>query len=372
MNASRRLLSKLTQNDVMIIPPRSNMDTLYSALQGVYSLFASPNGRNTFVETIDKGIINPNVLGQIDFGLFMSLALHHDLNNDNGVLKKYEFDGEEFLMGSQMALEKFQESLYSIDKDIIMNIEKEIEMVRQDGDTDDNLSEEEMPGREIEKKTMELEQRKELIERLVEEQMEMKKSTQQEDEDSLAHQMKQMLSKQFLDAIETQFSASVVQCYVNDLLRMDYKLGSGEVLNAALMSARTHEVPPEEEENDENNKKDTKPEIMMDDSFSNDRGEEYPVVAQIEVLYTLSQTFTRKKIGSSITTTPQPQEEDNDENDETEENEDHEKEHTMETAWVGVFEGWLSNRKNQPLRWKLVDNRPAWEFPAMAMGKPLN
>ena len=58
--------------------------------------------------------------------------------------------------------------------------------------------------------------------------------------------------------------------------------------------------------------------------------------------------------------------------DNDEEKEDHKKEHTMETAWVGVFEGWLYNQKNEPLRWKLVDNRPAWEFPAMAMGKPLN
>ena len=131
------------------------------------------------------------------------------------------------------------------------------------------------------------------------------------------------------------------------------------------MSARAHEVPPEEE--NENNEEDIKPEIMMDDSFSNDRGEEYPVVAQIEVLYTLSQTFTRKKIGATIMAS-QEVEENNDE----EEKEDHEKEHTMETAWVGVFEGWLYDKKNQPLRWKLVDNRPAWEFPAMAMGKPLN
>ena len=40
------------------------------------------------------------------------------------------------------------------------------------------------------------------------------------------------------------------------------------------------------------------------------------------------------------------------------------KEYTMETAWVGVFEGWLDH-EHQPLTWKLVDNRPAWEYPMM-------
>ena len=115
------------------------------------------------------------------------------------------------------------------------------------------------------------------------------------------------------------------------------------------MSARAHEVPPEEDEteNNKDTKKEEKPEIMMDDSFSNDRGEEYPVVAQIEVLYTLSQTFTRKKIGSGMdnTTMSLTQEEDTNNENDTDENEDPKKEVTMETAWVGVFEGWLYNKR---------------------------
>ena len=139
------------------------------------------------------------------------------------------------------------------------------------------------------------------------------------------------------------------------------------------MSARAYEVPPEDDnDNDDDNnnnsnnsdgKKDEKTEIMMDGSFSNDRGEEYPVIAQLEVLYTISQTFTRRKIGGNIMMEEDDNEKHNvdvDSNIDSDEVEDS-RERTMETAWVGVLEGWLDG--HQPLRWKLVDNRPAWEFP---------
>ncbi len=131
----------------------------------------------------------------------------------------------------------------------------------------------------------------------------------------------------------------------------------------ALMSARAHEVPHEEKYCVENQQGDNmvkedndKDEPMIDDSFVDDReNEKYPVIAQLEVLYTISQSFTKKKIGRDG---------ENGVVDDNDNDNDNDQEHTMETAWVGVFEGWLDH-SHQPLRWKLVDNRPAWEFPMM-------
>ncbi len=148
------------------------------------------------------------------------------------------------------------------------------------------------------------------------------------------------------------------------------------------MSARAYELPQEEDEDDDNYNDDKqKTEIMEDVSFSTSKDDDYPVMAQIEMLYTISQTFTRKKIGqndnnsgisTTIATTSTTSNATNVADDGDEENSssedknkvDGEEEHTMETAWVAVFEGWIEGK--DPLEWKLVDNRPAWEFPMMA------
>ena len=245
MYSTRRLLqlspssiSKYNSHEVMQLPPRSNWDTFQSAIQGVYSIFTHPEGRDTFVQNIDKGIINPTL------GLLMSFALHHDLNAKDGILKKYKFDAEEFMEGSHVAVETFQECLYRMDKKIIHGIEQEIEKnqsllssslpsslsstiddVENDGAID-------LEG-ELEKVT----KRKEIIDQIVNEQMKIKQKTQDEDDESVEYQFKQMVSKQFLDTVETQFAASVVQCYLSDLLRMDYRMDSGKILNVSFCIA---------------------------------------------------------------------------------------------------------------------------------------
>jgi len=132
------------------------------------------------------------------------------------------------------------------------------------------------------------------------------------------------------------------------------------------MSARAHEVPPDDESDDENeNRNDEKPEIMVDGSLSNDSSEEdvNPICAQIEILYTISQTFSKKRLGESFRSITAINNNNNSDDDEANIDEESDKERTIESAWVGVFEGWLNGKET--LRWKLVDNRPAWEFPVM-------
>ena len=132
------------------------------------------------------------------------------------------------------------------------------------------------------------------------------------------------------------------------------------------MSARAHEVPPDDESDDENeNRNDEKPENMVDGSLSNDSSEEdvNPICAQIEILYTISQTFSKKRLGESFRSITAINNNNNSDDDEANIDEESDKERTIESAWVGVFEGWLNGKET--LRWKLVDNRPAWEFPVM-------
>ena len=251
MNATRRLLlssspplpttptsTKSFIHQSMVVPQRSNWDTLLSASQAIYSILFYPKARDTFVQTVDKGIINPSMLGQLDFGLFMSLALHHDLYSTSSSFSKNKFDAQEFVEGSHVAIEQFQECLYTLDKQIIGSIEEEIQKRLTKNGTvavtaaaaadkeETNIMD---PNMSL------LTKRLELIEPIVDQEMMKKTNTAEEDEDSLEHQMKQMVSKQFLGAIETQFAASVVQCYVNDMLRMDYKLESSNVVEVSVM-----------------------------------------------------------------------------------------------------------------------------------------
>jgi len=361
MHSTRRLLTAATTTAAKgyQMPPRSHWDTIVSAGNAALSLF-DQNARDNFISRINSGIINPSIVGQADLGIFMTLALHHDLSSD--LFKKYKFDAKEFLEGSEGALENFQEILYSVDKKIVMAIEEELKVGKLASSSTSSTSEEDdennaTPESIIEDQINVLKKKEELIQTILATQIE-KKAEAEKDPDSLEGQLKNMVSQQLFEAIETQFVTNVIQCYMNDMSRLEYQLDSGEVSSATLLSARAHEVIPEETqdsrintdvENDES-KKDEKPEIMEDESFSNGIDKKYPVAAQLEVIYTLTQTFSRKKIGGKS------------EKHDSDAEEDEQKEDTMDTAWVAIFEGWLENGR-EPLRWTLVNNRPAWEFP---------
>lgn len=77
--------------------------------------------------------------------------------------------------------------------------------------------------------------------------------------------------------------------------------------------------------------------------------EKLPVAAQIEVLYDIQQSFRRQ--GES-----------------EKDNEGEDKSESKTKVWVGVFEGWLNGNPDGSgeLRWKLVLNRHAWEFPLLS------
>lgn len=131
----------------------------------------------------------------------------------------------------------------------------------------------------------------------------------------------------------------------------------------ALLSARalvlhSNEKSSEEDVTSTEKIKDEELEVKEDDD------DDYfakgaPVAAQMEVLYDIKRTFTIIEKSEKSDIIPGGKEMEEDEGNETT--------MTKSNVWVGVFEGWLNGNPDgtSDLRWKLVFNRPAWEFPSL-------
>lgn len=344
------------------IPPRSTWTTLASAGNSIVSLFDSKT-RDNFIEVVDKGIINPPAFGQLNLGLAMVLALHHDLYADTSLLKRYKFDAEDFLDGAGHAVESFQETLYSVDRTVLSEIEDAIfkanEAAKTATEDEENKDEEEENAFKIagdDEANQELNKRSKLIHEIFEKQLDWKDTIEQ-DPECLQADLANMVSKPLLEAVEMQFMASVIHNYIMNDFRMDYEENSGEVSNVVLLSARAQEIIPEgkEDDNDDDSELTNDSPPMEDDSFSSGIEREYPVIAQVEVMYSLSQNFQQKMIGNKD---KEGEISDGNNNEDKETDDEHESSTTTESQWVAVFEGSMNGPS--PCRWKLVDNKPFW------------
>ena len=122
-------------------------------------------------------------------------------------------------------------------------------------------------------------------------------------------------------------------------------------MQVALLSARAVEMSPEDNDTKKDKILDGDEDPMADVSFSNDIDKEYPVIAEMEVLYSVAQTFVAKPMLRT----------------ESEEDEEDFPNQTVNSVWVGVFEGWIRDNASNALQWKLVNNRPALEFPGLGL-----
>ena len=209
-----------------LLKPRSQWDTLSSAFATSVSILSSQTDRDNFVETVNKGIINPAVLGQADMGFFMTLALHHDLNND--LFKKTGFNAEDFMVGAEPALERFQEVLYSLDRSVLPEFTKGLKKAME-ADEDDTI---EVKAVTDIKDLIATTEKLKGLETAMEEQADWKKKG-KEDPESLYGQLYGMVSEQLMDACEKQFVTSVMHSYMNQIPRMCYTLESGEIHNVS-------------------------------------------------------------------------------------------------------------------------------------------
>jgi len=329
-----------------LVQPRTQWDTIYSCVSSIHSILFNQTSRDSFVDSIDKGIIKPTILGQAVFGSSLTLALHHDMTSDLFKERGGDFNIEEFMAGAEPALESFTETLYSLDNEKTAFVKDQLKLLKKEEDS--------------EEKSERDNQQEHLVPDIDTEGIEKILQKMSESNSSLSEELSNMISSELLNACEMQFTASILHSYISGSPRIKYVPGSCTIVNSALLSARAKEVIPQEV-NNEISKDDGSD--MEDSSFSNDITKQYPVAAQVEVFYKMSQSFrsTTFTVGESDNESKVSSDSDGDGDDDDVE--------IMDTYWVAVFETYLDSGtgfgdsiEGGLLRWKLVDNREAWEF----------
>lgn len=353
MHSTRHLLTTATTARAFQrtkIPPRNPSDTWSSAFSACLSFF-DQKSRDNFISTINKGVINPPVLGQADGGFASILALHHDLNSP---LFRHSdtFDVEEFMDGVGIALENYEEVLTnlesrdftSMDTGGVQNISNDVcaSETKDDGrveSDEDSVIDRIMGAKEV--ATAIAAEGIGIVAKKVD-----WKSVADKSPESLEGQLSSMLSDQCFNMLQNDKRRILLR----GNKRMNYIEESGEVQNVALLSARAVEMSPADDDLKTGEILDGDEDPMADVSFSDDIDKKYPVIAEMEVLYSVAQTFTA---------TPMINIDSEDKNGENEQ--------TISSVWVGVFEGWIRDDGSNALQWKLVNNRPALEFPGLGL-----
>lgn len=292
MFATRRVLASAasaasTTQSGALLKPRTQLETITAAFKTLHGFIFDDKTRHSFVDAVNKGVINPYILGQADMGFFVTLALHHNLNSVSGLfyscvciymfstfikktldayiyihlrhctydkkepLSKYknQFQAEEFLEGSEAALESFQETLYSLDKKVLKDVQEEwikIQKLEERVDTNDTQSSMVEKGAndketdhqkdhmdEIFKKANMSLEKIELLEQAISAHGDWKAMA-EEDPDSLYGQFYNMVSDPLLEACKNQFMQSVKHCFLLKIPRMDYELESGKIQDVSF------------------------------------------------------------------------------------------------------------------------------------------
>jgi hypothetical protein len=351
-----------------IVPPRAFGDVLSSAIMGGFSLF-NEQTRATFIDNLDKGIINEGIIAQATMSPLMMLSLFHDM--ENPLFRRYNFDAKEFLSGVAPALENFH--------NVSGVLENEFHLIRAEADTTTLSTEEKKDsgnGEAEEKRenrsTMTDEEKEAVLAGfrlyqgtemfssgleekhvsaiLNKEWMEDVKNN----PESLAGQLSRMVTSELFQI--HQMSAKTAFFLQNQTRNIKFEEGSCTVNNVALLSARAFLcVPSEVGDGDDDSKPMFEPvDYMMDEKEMKEK--KAVVAAQMEVLYDVTQSFVVEESES----------ESEKKNEEGEELKVADSE-PMSTTIVSVatLQGWLTGGPDGKLRWQLALHRPPFEFPAI-------
>lgn len=354
MYASRVLRTAATAaHKGFLVPPRTQWDSLSSAGNACASLFFNQDNRNDFMKLVNNGIISVPVLGQANLGWVLMLALYNDLKTPE--MKKYGFEAQEFLDGVKPALEQFYLVSNSM-RNTLAAVEQETAVEEETAVEDDN-ADISFGSEEAEKEAAKLM----LMTGISKDDKTLRKLVKcnwkeeaEKDSESMAARLRAMLTPEWFDMVEFGIKGT----YIMDK-SLVYHEGSSSVMNVALLSARAVVLDNDAEEDDNEESEDVKEnELNLKDAPEAEVSTNKPaVVAQVEVLYDVEETFTRNK--PQIMTA---------EGESTEEKEPETEQFTAVSVHVGIFEGWLNGDPsgNQELQWRFAADMPPWEFPDLA------
>mmetsp|Transcript_29340 Transcript_29340/g.42573 ORF Transcript_29340/g.42573 Transcript_29340/m.42573 type:complete len:345 (+) Transcript_29340:155-1189(+) len=340
MQATRRLLSQ--PGVTSQVPPRGTLDVLKSAGNACLSLLSQQN-RDSFLDSLNSGIIRPEVLGQSEMGMAKILALHNDLSSP--LFSKYKFEVTEFTEGVKPALCRFHE--------VQSLLQTKVGDEKKEGNKGDDIKDEQL---EREQKAlrdflaMDISNMENGGMASIAEAVGMRLNWTEEakeDPESLAGQLMSMLTDEYFKIVELTANAS----FMRDG-RFRYVDGSAEINNVALLSARALEIPNSTDDAEETISPIDEDRPMKDESLDGplkkSTQSDMPVGVQMEVLYDVKMTYEHTDVGGKEA-----------------ENVGDGEELTRTSILVAVFEAWLHGDPdgNDSLRWKLAVVRPAWEFP---------
>lgn len=366
-----------------IIPQRTMTEMFFSAANGMISLL-SEKTRVGFMESIEKGVIQEEVLSQATAGPMMMLSLFHDLQNP--LFKKYKFGPNQCLEGLVPALENFhnvssalENELHEISQRILYNDKNEVDKLeRIDKTTNETIDElgvvtkEEkeslLSALEVMTENDEFDSKQKKVAEAILNHEWMNEA--RNHPDSLAAQLSRMVTKELFQI--NQLSSKTAFLLQNQSRNISFREGSCRVNNVALLSARTCLFKEKEGSSSEgkiDGKKIVTEYEAVDYEFENDFHESSTAVAaQLEVLYDVTQEFVVKN--ASLSDAKGTEEELSDDRSQASKLNptlsDNETSTQTTIVSVATIEGWLHRGPdNGQLRWKLASYRPPYEFPGI-------
>lgn len=313
-----------------LIPPRSTVDILYSSARALWKLAVSPAQRDECLSLINSGSINPVVLG-----IPQTLALYHDMSNP--LFSKHDFDSNEFMEGARMGLERYHDIDMQLNNLQMQQTLKAIEECDTPERKRDKLTE--MVTNTTIKTSGNVDDGG-----FIEESNEWKKQA-EKDPDSLPGQFMMLVNPSFFEAAYSNIRQIPLNVFLKTFPNFPkLQVLNTEISNTALLSARAQIITPlpltgEEARNITSEEEAKKNDDILNNIYSESDFEQFPVAAQVEVLYDMH-------IEHSFP--------DEDGEDDTK---------SSSVVQVAVFEGYLHKSPDgNPLRWELATIRPAWEF----------
>lgn len=351
-----------------LLPRRTFLGLLVSAGQGAWTLASDETSRETYERLVKTGVIKDAVLSNAPHGAILTYALFHDLQNP--LWSEHQFDAAELVTACQPALENFHVALGQL-RNSLAEEEGEGVKKKENGVAEGAEPVEVPPHKpavaDVDRKNDDTAPLPipaaaaaatavtgtNPIDVLFGTNVWREQAT--SNPNSLAGVVSRMTTDACLDALYYTSKLNVVAGVQGHLRFCD-----SAVNEVALLAARAEEVDDDEDA------------PYNEFQATDDLDRDFPVAAQVDVLFEVTHTFQEKSpSGNNDTSEDDPS---------TTASDDAKpasatlaapttKELSVTSLAVAVFEGWLHGgpkHRDRQLRWKLATIREAHEFPQSA------